>query len=368
MIKEIKMPNLGTTTDEMKITEWFKKENEPVKRGEPLFAVETDKATMEVESYLSGVLKKIVVIPDEIVKTGGIVAYVGDEKDVFEEMKNEGLNDIFKEVAAIEKKEDSVRISPMVKKIAEKLNVDYRKISGSGINGMITKEDIENAVKDLASAQNIVKFDRIGKAIAKAMTLSKTTIPHVYFDIEVNASEMMEVRKRSDKNISFNTLIIKAVADGIKEFPYIAAKYSDEGRILADKINIGLAVAREDDLLVPVVYDVINVKDIYELEKKIVGLTDKVKDGTLEQKEITGGVFTVTNLGSYGVDSFSAVINPPEAAILAIGRITDKAVVVNGEISIQPMMKMTLSVDHRIINGTYAAKFLQALKRILERK
>ena len=370
MIKEIKMPNLGTTTNDIRITRWLKQENDFVKRGEMLFEIETDKAVMEVESYLVGYLKKIVVGDDSVTTTGSVVAYMGDEQDVFELKEAEAATAAQSELdsGSTTNKDTAIRISPMVKKIAEKLGVDYTKISGTGPNGMITKEDVENAANPAGPRPgNLVPFDRIGQATAKAMTQSKTTIPHVYFTVEVNATAMVQARKAAGKTISFNAMIIKAVADCIKEYPYLAAKYAEEGRILPDKINIGLAVARGNDLLVPVIADAGNAKDFDAIEQQVKALVIKVNENKLQQNDLTGGVFTVTNLGGFGIESFSAIINPPEAGILAVGAMIDRVVPVDGEIKILPMMKLTLSVDHRIVNGAYAAGFLQALKLKLER-
>jgi pyruvate dehydrogenase E2 component (dihydrolipoamide acetyltransferase) len=219
--------------------------------------------------------------------------------------------------------------------------------------------------KDTVSGNTRV-FNKIGKATAKAMTLSKTTIPHVYYQVEVDASVLIERRNQLEKAVSYNALLIDAVASSLKEFPYLASRYSEEGRILSEMLNIGLAVARGDDLLVPVVSDA-GSKDIFGIEKDINVLVEKVKNNKLSQQDISGGVFTITNLGGFGIDSFSAVINPPEAGILAVGRITDKAIVVDGEICVRPVMCLTLSADHRIVNGVYAASFLSTLKKKIER-
>lgn len=368
MIKEIKMPSLGTTSDEMKIVKWHKKPNDQVMRGEILFEVETDKAVMEVESYLAGFMKRLVVEEGGTVATGEVVALIGDETDVAYQQREETREEEnIEAVSTAKMKAHSIRISPMVKKIAEKLGVDYTKVQGTGNDGMITKADIERAAAAAEpSAQRIEPFDRIGRATAKAMTLSKTTIPHVYFTVEVNAASMIALRNSSGKTISYNTMIIAAVSDGIRNCPYLAAKYSDEGRIMADKINIGLAVARENDLLVPVITDVDSAHGYEEIERKVRAQVAKVKDNTLQQSDMSGGVFTITNLGGYGIDSFSAVINPPEVAILAVGRMAERTVVVDGGIRIAPMMNLTLSVDHRVVNGAYAAEFLQTVKLILE--
>ncbi len=368
MIKEIKMPNLGTTTNEMKIVRWNKNVGDEIKRGELLFEVETDKAVMEVESYLSGYLKKIIVEADGMVETGSVVALIGNETDELEhEEQHEQVEIQKREENVIVEKAQEVRISPMVKKIADKLGVDYTKVQGTGPNGMITKADIENFDKDNNNeTKNVEKFNRIGRATAKAMTTSKTTIPHVYFTIEIDAASMIKRRTDSNKTITYNAMIMKAVADCIKDYPYFAAKYTDEGRILEEKFNIGLAVARGNDLLVPVVADAGRLK-IEEIEQQIKLLADKVKEDKLQQNDVSGGVFTITNLGGFGIDSFSAIINPPESAILAVGRIAEKVIPVEGNFEIKSIMKMTLSVDHRIINGVYAAQFLQTLKSTLER-
>lgn len=369
MIKEVKMPNLGTTSNDIRLTRWLKQENDYVKRGEMLFEIETDKAVMEVESYLVGYLKKIVVGDDCVTTTGSVVAYIGDEQDIFELKESESGAEAKLEmnIDTTVEKHAVTRISPMVKKIAEKMSVDYTKISGTGSNGMITKADIEYAAQNIKDPiGNLVPFDRIGQATARAMTQSKTTIPHVYFTVEVNAMAMVQARKAMNKTISYNTMIIKAVAGCIKEYPFMAAKYSEAGRILSDKLNIGLAVARGNDLLVPVIADVGSVKDLEAIEQQVKSLVVKVNENKLQQNDISGCVFTVTNLGGFGIESFCAVINPPEAGILAVSAIIDRVVPVNNEIKIQPMMKLTLSVDHRIVNGAYAAGFLHTLKQKLE--
>ena len=369
MTKEIKMPNLGTTTNEMKIVSWHKAIGDYVKRGEVLFEVETDKAVMDVESYLEGYLKKIEVEEGGMVLTGSLVALIGNEDDVMgesEPKKEEREVAKDKPARAIDKKTDNVRISPIVKKIAQRLNVDYTKVEGSGENGTIMKADIENAAaKSVDNEERLEKFDRIAKATAKAMELSKSTIPHVYFTVEIDAQPMIDLREKSGKTVSYNTMIIKAVADSIKKYPYLSAKYSEDGRILADSINIGLATARDMDLFVPVIKNA-GEASYSEIEEKIKELVAKVMEDKLDQNNISGGCFTVTNLGSYGIDSFSAVINPPEAAIMAIGKIEDRVAAQNRKMIIKPIMKITLSVDHRIINGAYAAEFLKVFKAALE--
>lgn len=371
MIKEIKMPNLGTTADEMKIVKWLKKEGEKVERGEPLLEVETDKATMEVESFVAGYLKKIVGNIGDTVVTGSIVAYIGNEEDMYQENK----------AAEIKSHPKEVKISPMVRKLAEKHGIDVNGIVGSGPDGLILKEDILRVVEAGGTAQaaaqpeaasqkpeqEIVPFTRVGLAVSNAMTRSKATIPHVYFSIDIDATAMKKLRSDSGKKISYNSIILYNVAECLKAFPYLAAKYSENGRILAKEINIGLAVAKGDDLFVPVVKRIgSNGMDLEGIEKEINRLVTSVNSGGIKQEDISGGVFTVSNLGAYGLSSFIPVINPPEAAILAVAGVQEKVVVMDGGIYIRPMITMTLSVDHRVVNGAYAADFLKSLKQKLE--
>ena len=385
MIKEIKMPNLGTTVDEMKIVKWLKNEGDSVERGEPIFEVETDKAIMEVESYLAGYLKKIVAGPGEAVTTGSIVAYIGDKTDKFEGIfpsEPVKAEDKVRKPVEATREISEARVSLMIKKLAEKRGIDITKIKGSSPNGLILKEDIisadisthteadegklvEDARQDLPE---VVPFSRVGTAIAKAMTRSKTTIPHVYLVIDVDASAMKELYVLSGKKYSYNAMIVYSVAKCLKAFPYLAARYDEKGRIMAKEISIGFAVAKGDDLLVPVVKGITDRgNELARIEQDMQQLIKKVETGELKQKDISGGVFTVSNLGSYGVRSFTAVINPPEAAILAVGAIQDRVMAKGGGVFVSPMMTLTLSVDHRIVNGVYAAAFLKELKENIEK-
>jgi len=388
MLIEIRMPNLGTTNDEVKIIQWFKQEGEEVKRGEPLLEVETDKATMEVESFATGYLKKIVAHPDDEVASGEIIAYIGDQEDICNIPDKTGTESC----ASIDKRREvsfpttsgkEIRVSPMVRKLAESMGVDLAGIRGTGPNGLILREDVLKAheaaqetgktmpleEKEMVPVQSdgIIPFTRVGKVVAGNMTKSKTTIPHVYFRIDVDAAAMMALRSASGKKISYNAMLLHSVADTLKDFPYLICRYSEEGRILAKQINIGFAASKGDDLYVPVVKNIgKGGLDIRGVEAEIQRLTDAVRNGTLKQEDLSGGVFTVTNLGAYGLSSFTAVINPPEVAILAVGAIQDRVVAVHGGIHIRPMMTLTLSADHRVVNGVYAASFMKALKEKLE--
>ncbi|MDO8685763.1 MAG: dihydrolipoamide acetyltransferase family protein [Clostridiales bacterium] len=388
MIKEIKMPNLGTTVDEVKILKWLKKVGDRIERGEAILEVETDKATMEVESYLAGYLKKIAIEPGASTGTGSVVAYVGDESDVYEgpvaevkiaKLENEAVRS--PEAANV----SQVKISPMIKKLAEKYSLDIIKIKGTGPEGLILKEDVMLVVASVEAglesatapevkntAPDIVPFTRNGFAVANAMTKSKSGIPHVYFNIDVDATAMKKLRESSGKKYSYNAILVYNIAKCLKAFPYLMAKYDEKGRILAKVVNIGLAVAKGDELYAPVVKNVnagekADHNEIMRIEQELNRLVKLVAEGDLKQEEISGGVFTLTNLGPYGVSSFTAIINPPEVGILAAGAIKDSVVVENGSIVVRPIITFTLSVDHRVVNGSYAAQFLNQLKANLER-
>lgn len=382
MIKSVKMPKLGTTVEEVKILRWLKKEGDYVKRGDPLLEVETDKALMEVESYLTGYLKKIIMQEDEIVDAGKEIAYIGDEEDEFSaiettdpEMDLTHTNG--KEGRSV-MKEKTIKASPMIKKLAQKHGVDISKINGSGTNGLIIKDDIMKAAlkKESAASDNnnaetentIAEFSRIGRAIAKIMAQSKTTIPHVYFSIDIDATVMKQTRSSSGKKISYNAMIVAATARSLKQFPYLASQYSENGRILTKDINIGVAMAKGDDLFVPVVKSKYIDKSLEDVENEIQRLSKAVESDQLYEKDLIRGAFTISNLGAYGIDSFIAVINPPEVGILAVASMKEKAIVVDGAVVIRPIINMTLSMDHRIASGTYAADFLRTLKKNLERK
>lgn len=386
MIKEIKMPNLGTTVDEMKIIKWFKSEGDRVERGEILFEVETDKASMEVESYLAGYLKKIVAGPGDIVETGRVVAYIGEENDNFENIQVEKpadkVDDLAKEPSERENEEDAKpRVSPMIRKLAEKHGVDVSKIKGSGPNGLILKEDVLRAASEMGTSAEskalepedkgepeFVPYSRVDLAVAAAMTKSKSTIPHVYFSIDVDATAMQKLRVDSGKKYSYNAMIVYNVAKCLKKYPYLAARYDEKGRILAREVNIGLAVAKGNELFVPVIKGINEGSgELARVEQEMQRLIKKVETDQIRQDDISGGVFTVSNLGSYNISSFTAVINPPEVAILAVGAIQERVVAKDGGVFVRPMLTLTLSVDHRVANGAYAAGFLKLLKENLEK-
>ena len=389
MLKEIKMPNLGTTTDEIKIVRWIKKENEPVKRGEPIFEVETDKATMEVESFLEGWLKKILVQNGETAIVGEIVAYIGEKDDALDDVAHDtGLRPAeapkIAETPPL-RKSDGVRVSPLVRSIAEKIGVDLNTVIGTGIGGMILKVDVEKAAKEAAeiaartapatetppgaggvsAGGEFIMLNTVGKLTAKNMAESKREIPHVYYQADVSAKRLMDARAVLGKKISYNAMIIKGAAEALKAYPKVAAKYERDCLRLPPALNIGLAVDVDGDLFVPVVKNA-GEKTIFEVEEDIKALIAKTRQRKLRPDDMLGGIITISNLGSIGIDAFHAVIKPGESAILAVGKIACVPVVENGAVVPGMVMKICLSQDHRVANGSYSAAFLAKLKETLE--
>jgi len=376
MLKEIKMPDMGTTSEEIRIVRWLKQEGSRVERGEPLLEVETDKSTMEVESYLSGHLKKIISLEDSSVTAGDVIALIGDEMDTLQDdipstAPSERAQPRVNAPAPAGASSHKIRISPMVKGIAEKLGVDLDTITGTGLNGMILKADVEAAAKRQPPPQaampgvQVLPFNNIGRNTAKSMTESKAGIPHVYYSVDCSPQQLVDIREENQKRFSYNAMIIKAVAAAIRAFPRAAAAYTPEGVILPTELNIGLAVDIEGDLVVPVVKRA-DQKTVFEIEEDLRALIEKTREKALRPGDISDGIFTVSNLGGGGVDSFYAVIKPGEAGILAVGRMRKEPVISKDSVIPGLRMFLGLSQDHRVVNGAYSTAFLLRIKEELE--
>lgn len=402
---EVIMPKLGLTMESGIIEEWHKKEGDEVKDGDVLFEVMTDKVSLEVESYNSGVLIKILRNEGEEVPVTEIVAYIGErdekipdnipKKDKAEmEVNTEIMGDALQAggetpTSKTEEKikEKRIKISPIAKKIARENGLDITKIVGSGPRGRIVKEDIldfigkneeekSNFKKGVLSEINIKSSTTISgmrKTIAQRMSLSKATIPHLVQFVEVDATRLIQLReelkedflKRYRIKITYTDFIIIASAIALRENIGINSTLQDETHIIYDDINIGLAVSVEEGLIVPTIFqaDKLEIKEIAQTRSKII---EKAKNGKLTLNEIQNGTFTITNLGMLGIRSSTAIINPPQAAILAAGEIYDKPVVKNDNTEVRSFMNLSVSCDHRIIDGAAAAKFLTRIAGLLE--
>ncbi|MCD6318979.1 2-oxo acid dehydrogenase subunit E2 [Candidatus Aerophobetes bacterium] len=380
MVTKVIMPKLGETMEEGEIVKWLKKEGDRVKEGEPLLEIATDKANMEVEATTSGMIRKIVAQEGQIVPVTQTIAYITDSMDEEIPLKERGKVEV-ETPAKAEKEIVPIKASPLAKKLAKEKKVDLSTIKGTGPGGRIVKEDVLRAaqkkeVKEEGAplAKEEFSLSRIEKIMAQRMQESKKQIPHFYLTSEVNFSEAVRFRndlleefeKEKGVHLSYTDLLIKACARALSKFPRINSHFKEEKVVSFSRINIGLAVATEKGLVVPVIKDV-DKKDIFQIAKDRMDVVNKANENKLTLEEVEGATFTLSNLGMMEVKTFAAIINPPQVAILATGEIKEKPVVIKEKIVVTPIMEMTLSCDHRAVDGYIGAKFLQEVKRGLEK-
>ncbi len=415
----ITMPKMSDTMTEGTIASWLKKEGDDVKSGDIIAEVETDKATMELESYEDGTLLYIGVKTGDSVDVDGVIAIIGEKGADFETLlkahkskseqsessskseKPEDKTEDKKETPkAEEKKEESkpdsgstapnttdggrVKASPLAKKMASDKGIDISLLKGSGENGRIVKRDIENynpatapaATSDGAVAPAIgqesfkeEKVSQMRKIIAKRLAESKFNAPHFYLTMEINMDKAIEARKSMNEvspvKISFNDMVIKASAAALRQHPKVNTAWLGDKIRYNEHIHIGMAVAVEEGLLVPVIRFA-DTKSLSQISNEAKSLGGKAKNKELQLKDWEGNTFTISNLGMFGIEEFTAIINPPDACILAVGGIKETVIVKNGQMQIGNVMKVTLSCDHRVVDGAVGSAFLQTLKGLLE--
>lgn len=411
MAEVIRMPRMSDTMTEGTFVEWHKKVGDTVKPGDILAEVETDKATMELENYVKGTLLYVGVPKGSAAQVDQIIAIVGKEgedyvallqengnKQNVAEVKEEGTrengemkNEKATETAEHEKSSDDDRLkaSPLAKKIAEEKGIKISEVSGSGPEGRIIKKDVENFVplkKEAAKEEkqqvviNIPKYSgeesfeeipvsQMRKTIAARLSQSKFAAPHFYLTVSVNMDNAIAARKAMNGiaqiKISFNDIIIKAVAMSLRLHPFVNASWLGDKIRINHHIHIGVAVAVNEGLLVPVIRFADN-KSLTQIAAEVNDLAAKAKDKKLQPQDWEGNTFTISNLGMMGIEEFTAIINPPDACILAVGGIQEMPVVKNDQLATGNIMKMTMSCDHRVVDGATGAKFLQTLKQYLE--
>lgn len=408
MVVEVIMPKLGQTMEKGKIVKWLKKEGEKVERGEPLLEIETDKAVLEVEARGTGVLKKILAREGDVVSVTKVIGYIaGEDEEIPENAIHKAMVELkgvvtlapaeATEIPSEGKMEKRIKASPLAREIARERGVDLTQVVGTGPGGRITSKDVldylarresakavpaptiavlkpEAAVAAESREARAVPISGIRQAIAKKMTYSKANIPHFYISAEVDMTEAAKMRNdlipvieaKTGIRLSFTHMLVKAVAMALKEYPQLNATCDGENIKISEDINIGIAVALEDGLIVPVLKKADSM-DLIQIVSKAEKLVAKARERRLNEDEFTGGTFTISNLGILDVETFIAIINPPEVAILAVGRIRDKPAVVDGEIKVRKKMNLTLSADHRAVDGVIAAKFLGRVKELLEK-
>lgn len=412
----VTMPRLSDTMEEGTVATWLKKVGDTVAEGEILAEIETDKATMEFESFQAGTLLYIGLNEGESAKIDSLLAIIGPAgTDVSEVAKNFSSSTTTSKKEEAPKKEEPSKkveapktevakeapkqeapktskpapktstngrlfVSPLAKKIAEEKGINLQHVQGSGENGRIVKSDIENYTP--SAAASVGKFVAVGqedfedvtnsqmrKAIAKALTNSKFTAPHYYLSVEFDMDNAISFRSQfnsiPDTKISFNDMVIKACALALKQHPQVNSQWFPDKMRLNNHVHIGVAVAVPDGLVVPVV-KFANEQSLQQIGAAVKDLAGKARNKKLTPQEMEGSTFTVSNLGMFGIDTFTSIINQPNSAILSVGNIVEKPVVKNGQIVIGNTMKLSLACDHRTIDGATGAQFLQTLRGYIE--
>ena len=372
------MPQLGQTMEEGVINKWLKKEGDKVEKGEVVLEIATDKANLEVESFYRGYLRKILYKEGEKVPVTKVIAILTDKPDepippdylAKLEKKAKKVPTIEEKVAVEKRKEKEgeekrIKASPLAKKIAKEKGIDLSQVKGTGPGGRITREDVLNFLKEReAPKEEIPQLTRVRQIVAERMIESKRNIPHFYLSLEVDMSQAQKLKEKT--GVSFNDIVIKAVGKVLTRHPWMRA-FWEEGKIkVQEEININFAVATDEGLYAPVIKEV-DKKTLLQVSRQAKELSEKARRGKLSPQEMEGGVFTVSNLGMWGIESFSAIINPPQAGILAVGEVKKKVVVIEDMLAIRPVMKVVLSCDHRVIDGLTGASFLKDLKEVLEK-
>lgn len=426
MAEVVLMPKLSDTMEEGVVAEWHKKVGDTVESGELIAEIETDKATMEFESFYDGKLLYIGVQKGETAPINNVLAIIGDDGEDVDKLikeanekynngggqteseepkKEEPKKEAPKEEApkeeskpaaaaqptpAVQKTqsaassgdEDRVFASPLAKKLAADKNIDLSTVQGTGENGRIVKRDIENYIPyerpqgvaasaggGLTESYTDENVSQMRKVIAKRLAESKFTAPHFYLTLEIDMDNAIKARKAVNANegmrISFNDMVIKAVASALKKHPNVNSAWMGDTIRRNQHIHIGVAVAVDEGLLVPVIRFA-DTKGMMEIGAEVKELAGKAKSKKLQPQEWEGNTFTISNLGMFGIESFTAIINPPDSCILAIGAIKQIPVVKDGQVVPGNVMKVTLSCDHRVVDGATGAEFLNTFKQYLE--
>ena len=429
MAEKIIMPKQGLQMTEGTITKWLVKEGDKVEIGQPLFEMETDKNTIQIDSTAAGEVLKLVAKEDETVPITETIAIVGkkgeDFSDLLPKKKEEKKPEPAPAPAApaapavksapaaddttpIALEGGRIFVTPRAKMTAERKNIDYKSVKGTGAsgliiekdvlaaaavkaspvakaiaarkgvsittvtgtgeNGKIVKHDILSGDANLSREDKVIPISGMRKVIADNMMNSVQSMAHAYHKVAVDMSEAKLIRaafKKAEKKVSFNDIIIMALGRALQEHPRMNA-WVEDGKITEKgSVNVGIAVAVDNGLIVPTVRDVQNMT-IGEIHDESARLIAKTKAGGLKKEEYSGATFTVSNLGMFGIDEFTAIVNPPQVGILAVGSMTDTPVVRDGQIVIRPMMNLVLTYDHRVIDGAPAAQFLSRVKELLE--
>ncbi len=420
MAIEVTMPQMGADMTEGTLVRWLKQVGDQVQRGDIIAEIETDKATVELEAFDSGTLNKLVVAEGETVPVGEVIALLGEPGEIVE-------SDVARKPAAetparrtVDKAAATVvvsasdgrveatpavavggrlRVSPVARRIAHEAGVDIATLRGSGPDGRILRRDVEAAMRATvasvpAPATRVAPvgpapapvrapvsavtapaaeepFSRMRQAIARRMTLSKQTQPHYYLTVDVDMTAAMVFREQlnaaatEQEHVSVNDLVVKACALSLQRHPRFNSEFSDNGLKRHEQINIDIGVAMDDGLIAPALIDC-GSKTLGHIAIESKDLINRAKSGRLRADEYSAGTFTITNLGAYGVETLIGIINPPQAAILGVGSVMPKPVVVDNQVVIRQVMKVALSADHRVTDGAEGARFIKEIQGLLE--
>jgi pyruvate dehydrogenase E2 component (dihydrolipoamide acetyltransferase) len=362
MVTKVVMPKLSLTMKVGTIGKWYKKEGESVKKGEPIVEITSEKATYDLEAPASGILRKILVEEGTDVPVNAVLAVITSPDEPFSE--SEILEETTPEKAEVEEK---IRASPAAKRLAKEHGIDLSMIVGSGPDGRIVEEDVQRFIEEtrglVPKVKEIIPLSGFRRTSAERVSASFKTAPHSTLMMEVDVSKATEMHERL--KVSYTAIIAKASAKALKEHSIINSTFDGDKIRVFEDVNVGVAAATGQGLVVPVIRNT-DKKSLKEIDEAINALTEKARKGKLSREEVSGGTFTISNLGMYGVDFFTPIINPPEAAILGVGRIIQKPLVVDGKIEAKQVMTLSLSYDHRIVDGAPAAEFLQKVKHYIE--
>jgi pyruvate dehydrogenase E2 component (dihydrolipoamide acetyltransferase) len=401
MAVAIKMPKMSDTMTEGVVRKWNYKVGDTIKSGDVLAEVETDKATMDLENYEKGTILHFAVGEGDAAPVDGVIAVVGKAGEDFSALLSSDASAApaapVAETAKVETttsnpivasapvqasaSDNRLKVSPLAKKLAAEKGVDLSSVAGSGENGRIIKSDIENLSVSAASSSaktatvfgqesyEEINVSQMRKTIAARLAESKFTAPHFYLTMEINMDKALNARAAinasGDVKVSVNDMIVKACSIALGKHPWVNASWLGTKIRLNHHINIGVAMAVEDGLLVPVV-KFANQKSLSAISSEVKEFSIKAKDKKLQPSDWSGNTFTISNLGMFGIEEFTAIINPPDACILAVGGVKETVGIVNGEIAKTNVMKVTLSCDHRVVDGVVGSKFLNTLKDLLE--
>ena len=401
MSTPVRMPKLGWTMEEGTVLQWYKKEGESITEGQPLLEVETDKVNIDVEAPATGILRGIKVGPDQTVAVETVIAVIAGPDEGPEESESPGQAAAEQAVATatppsgtasgqqmeaappsrepLGRKTGRVLASPAARRLAREQGLDLAEVKGSGRGGVASLEDVQRHLKEKSAgpagavAGKRIALSRLRKTIGRRMQQSFQTAPHFTATVEVDMTEAEEHRKRLSRQVeeqageklTLTAFLVKAVAAVLGAHPFLNALLEGDEVLLPDDVHVGVAVALEEGLIVPVIQRA-NRLEPAQVAASLNELTDRARSQELSLEEVSGATFTISNLGMFGIDQFTAIINPPQTAILAVGSTVRRPVFVKGQVEGRLMMKITLSADHRAVDGALVGAFLADLRKHLE--